>query len=163
MNYLSILDCDIADGNGVRVALFVSGCDRHCPGCHSPFSWDKNAGKPFTEETKQKLFKLLDREYIDGITFSGGHPLECYNITEVTNLCKEIKERFPDKTIWVYTGFVYEQIKNLEIMNYIDVLVDGPFIQELRDITLAWRGSSNQRVIDMNKTRQSNQLCLFEE
>lgn len=163
MNYLNILDCDIADGYGIRVALFVSGCSCHCKGCHSQFSWDPHAGKLFTEDTKNKLFQLLDREYIDGITFSGGHPLEEYNISTITSLCKEIKNKFPQKTIWVYTGFVYEQIQNLEIMDYIDVLVDGPFIQELRDITLAWRGSSNQRVIDIKKTKRSGQLCLLDE
>ena len=147
MNYLSILDCDIADGEGVRVALYVIGCSLHCPHCHNPQSWDKEVGKPFTEQTKQKLFKLLNREYVDGITFTGGHPLEHYNLPEVTSLCKEIKEKFPNKNIWVYTGFIYENIKDLEIMKYIDVLVDGPYIEAQRDITLPYRGSKNQRII----------------
>lgn len=147
MNYLNILDCSIADGEGIRIALYVSGCSLHCPHCHNPQSWDKEAGKPFTEETKEKLFELLNREYIDGITFTGGHPLECYNLPTVTALCKEIKEKFPNKNIWLYTGFVYETVKNLEIMKYIDVLVDGPYIEAERDITLPYRGSKNQRII----------------
>ena len=147
MRYMNILDCSIADGSGVRVALYVSGCNHCCEGCHNKESWDCSAGKLFTQEKKEELFKLLDRYYIDGITLTGGDPLIENNLKECTALCKEIKERFPKKTIWLYTGYVYEDVSDLEIMNYVDVVVDGPFIQEQRDITLPFRGSSNQRII----------------
>lgn len=147
MKYLNILDCSIADGEGVRVVLFVSGCSHHCKGCHNPESWDPNNGKEFTEETKQKLFDLLCRDYIDGITFSGGDPLYCNNYSTILNLCLEIKQKFPNKTIWLYTGYTFEEIQRLDIIKYIDVLVDGKFEIDKKDITLAFKGSSNQRII----------------
>ena len=149
MRYKSILDCSIADGEGVRVALYVSGCSHKCNGCHNPESWDCNAGTLFTEEKKQRLFTLLERPYIDGLTLTGGDPLYKANIEETTALCKELKEKFPDKTIWLYTGSVYEDVKDLEIMQYIDVIVDGEFKIEERDITLPFRGSKNQRIIHL--------------
>ena len=147
MRYLDILDCDIADGEGIRVTLFVSGCSHHCKGCHNPESWDYNNGEEFTEQVKEKLFNLIDRPYIDGLTLSGGDPLFCSNRADIEKLCIEFKERFPNKTIWCYTGYLYEEVKDLEIIKYIDVLVDGPYKEELRDITLPWVGSSNQRVL----------------
>ena len=147
MRYLSILDCDIADGQDIRVTLFVSGCSHHCKGCHNPESWNPNNGKEFTEEVKEKLFQLVDRPYIDGLTLSGGDPLFCSNRADIEKLCIEFKERFPNKTIWLYTGYKYNEIKHLEILNYIDVLVDGPYIEEQRDITLPFRGSKNQNII----------------
>lgn len=149
MRYLNILDCSIADGDGIRVVLFVSGCNHNCLGCHNPESWNCNNGKIFTEETKQKLFKLLDRDYIDGITFSGGDPLFSGNRDEITKLSKEISEKFPSKTQWLYTGYLYDQVKNLEIMKYLDVVVDGPFILAQRDIKLPFRGSTNQNIIKL--------------
>ena len=149
MNIMDILDCSIADGEGVRVALYVSGCDHKCKGCHNPESWNCNAGTLFTEEKKQQLFALLQRPYIDGITLTGGDPLYKCNINETTALCKELKEKFPNKTIWLYTGSVYEDIKDLEILKYIDILVDGEFKIEERDITLPFRGSKNQRIINL--------------
>lgn len=151
MNYLDILDCSIADGEGIRVALYVSGCDHKCKGCHNPESWNCNAGTLFTEEKKQKLFALLERPYIDGVTLTGGDPLYKCNIAEITTLCKELKEKLPNKTIWLYTGSVYEDIKDLEIMQYIDTLVDGEFKIEERDITLPFRGSRNQRIIKLKE------------
>lgn len=147
MRYLSILDCDIADGQDIRVTLFVSGCSHHCKGCHNPESWNPNNGKEFTEEVKEKLFNLIDKPYIDGLTLSGGDPLFCSNRADIEKLCIEFKERFPNKTIWLYTGYKYNEIKHLEILNYIDVLVDGPYIEEQRDITLPFRGSKNQNII----------------
>lgn len=153
MNYLNILDCDIADGEGIRIALYVSGCSHHCKGCHNPESWNQNAGKQFTEETKQKLFSLIERSYIDGLTLTGGDPLFPINLPYITNLCKQFKEKFPSKTIWCYTGYTYEQVKDLPIMNYIDVLVDGLYIKELRDITLPFRGSSNQNIIQIKHNK----------
>lgn len=147
MKYLNILDCSIADGEGFRVVLFVSGCLHHCKGCHNPEGWDPNNGKEFTQETIDKIVKLLDRPYIRGLTLSGGDPLMPFNYEEVLNLCKQVKEKLPNKDIWVYTGFTYEDIKDLEIFNYIDTLVDGKFILEQRDVTLPFRGSTNQRII----------------
>lgn len=151
MKYLSILDCDIADGEGVRVTLFVSGCSHHCKGCHNPESWNPDNGKEFTEEVKEKLFKLIDRPYIDGLTLSGGDPLFCNNIKDIRQLCFEFKQRFPNKTIWLYTGYTLDMIKALDFLQCVDVIVDGPFTQELRDITLPFRGSSNQRIIKVKE------------
>lgn len=161
MNYVDILDCDIADGVGVRIALFVAGCNHHCLNCHNPETWNGKAGQPFTEETKEGLFKLLSKDYIDGLTLSGGDPLFPNNREPLTELCKEVKEKFPNKTIWCWTGYLYEQVKDLPIMEYIDVLVDGPYIDSQRDITLNWKGSPNQRVIDVQKTRKENEIVLF--
>lgn len=151
MKYLNILDCDIADGEGIRVTLFVSGCSHHCKGCHNPESWNPDNGKEFTEEVKEKLFKLIDRPYIDGLTLSGGDPLFCDNIKDIRQLCFEFKQKFPNKTIWLYTGYTLDKIKALDFLKCIDVIVDGPFIQELRDITLPFRGSSNQKIIKIKE------------
>lgn len=150
MNYLDILDCSIADGEGVRVVLFVSGCSHCCKGCHNPESWDPDNGKKFTTEVKEKLFELIDRPYIDGLTLTGGDPLFCGNISEIRLLCLEFKRRFPNKTIWLYTGYELDQIKGLDFLAYVDVIVDGEYKEELRDITLPFRGSSNQRIIYLN-------------
>ena len=158
MKYLDILDCDIADGEGVRVALFVSGCSHHCKGCHNPQSWNPENGKEFTEEVKEKLFKLIDRPYIDGLTLTGGDPLFCNNIFEIKKLCLEFKQRFPNKTIWLYTGYKLEEIKALDFLPCIDVLVDGRFEIDRRDITLPFRGSSNQRIIDVKETNRQGVL-----
>lgn len=147
MNYLAIYKTSLADGDGWRTVLFVSGCHHHCKGCHNPESWNPKAGKPFTNETKEFLFSCIN-EYIDGLTISGGDPLYKSNIKTVTALCKEFKEKFPDKTIWLYTGNLYRDSKHLPIMKYIDVVVDGEFKEELKDTTLAFRGSLNQRIID---------------
>ena len=147
MRYLDILDCDLTNGQGVRVTLFVSGCNHHCKGCQNPESWNPNNGKEFTDETKQKLFKLLERDYIDGISYSGGDPLFPSNRDTLTQLAKEIKERFPNKTQWLWTGYKYEEIKDLEIIKYLNVLIDGEYVEELRDLSLPYRGSSNQRII----------------
>lgn len=147
MNYINILDCDIADGEGVRVTLFVSGCSHHCKDCQNPDSWNPETGKPFNQKAKQKLLELLSRDYIDGLTLSGGDPLFSPNRECITQLCKEVKEKFPNKTIWLYTGYEYKDIKSLEVLNYIDILVDGEFQIDKRDITLPFRGSTNQSII----------------
>ena len=147
MNYMTIYRTSLADGEGWRTVLFVAGCHHHCKECHNPESWNPNAGKPFTNETKEYLFNCMTDE-IDGLTISGGDPLYKKNIETVTNLCKEFKEKFPEKTIWLYTGNLYRDSKDLEVMKYIDVLVDGEFRVDLKDTTLAFRGSSNQRIID---------------
>lgn len=165
MNYLKIEKTSIANGEGIRVVLWCSGCRLHCKNCQNPQSWDFNAGKLFDTEAKRELFEALDKSYIQGITFSGGHPLECENVETVYLLIKEIKEKFPQKDIWLYTGYTLEQIfplvatdmldvNNLyrqEIVNMCDVVVDGKYIEELKDITLKWRGSSNQRVWDIKR------------
>lgn len=156
MNYMAIYKTSLADGIGWRTVLFVSGCNHKCKGCHNPESWNKNAGYPFTEETKQKLFEFLSKDYINGLTISGGDPLYSDNLLTVTKLCKEIKEKFPNKTIWVYTGSLYRDIKNLELMKYIDVIVDGEFKINQKDTTLAYRGSYNQRIIDVKTGKQLN-------
>lgn len=147
MNYLTIYKSSLSDGLGWRVVLFVSGCSHKCKGCHNPQSWDANAGKPFDDTIKEYLFKAIDKEEIDGLTLSGGDPLFRGNRSEITKLCKEFKEKFPNKNIWLYTGYLYDEIKDLEVMNYVDVVVDGPFILEERDTTIPFRGSTNQRII----------------
>lgn len=151
MRYKQILDCSIADGEGVRVVLFVTGCSHHCKGCHNPECWDPENGKEFTEAVKEKLFKLIDRPYIDGLTLSGGDPLFSSNIKDIEKLCVEFKQRFPNKTIWLYTGFTLEEIRALKFIKYIDVIVDGKFEIDKRDITLPFRGSSNQRIIRLGE------------
>lgn len=162
MKYLNILDCDIIDGEGVRVTLFVSGCSHRCKGCHNPESWDAFGGKEFTEETIERIEKLLDRDFVDGLTLSGGDPLFFQNRSEITKLCKRIKEKFPQKTIWLYTGYEYEEVKTLEVFDYVDVVVDGPFKIDLRDVSLAFRGSPNQRIIDIKKTKELNRIVTLE-
>lgn len=146
MNYLAIYKASLADGAGWRTVLFVSGCHHHCKGCHNKKSWNPNAGYPFTDEVKEYLFNVAKN--MDGITISGGDPLYKSNIEDVTKLCKEFKERFPEKNIWLYTGNLYRDSKHLEVMKYVDVVVDGEFKEALCDTTLAFRGSSNQRIID---------------
>ncbi len=162
MKYLNILDCDIIDGDGVRVTLFVSGCSHRCKGCHNPESWDAFGGKEFTEETIERIEKFLDRDFVDGLTLSGGDPLFFQNRSEITKLCKRIKEKFPQKTIWLYTGYEYEEVKTLEVFDYVDVVVDGPFKIDLRDVSLAFRGSPNQRIIDIKKTKELNRIVTLE-
>lgn len=149
MNYMKIYKTSLADGEGWRTVLFVAGCHHHCKGCHNQKSWSPKAGKPFTNKTKEFLFSCMN-DQMAGITISGGDPLYRKNIKIVTELCKEFKERFPNKTIWLYTGNLYRDSKDLEIMKYIDVVVDGEFRLDLKDTTLAFRGSSNQRIIDVH-------------
>ena len=149
MNYMNMLDCSIADGPGFRVVLFVTGCSHHCKGCHNKKCWDAKHGKLFDEKAKEKLFTLLSRNYIDGITLSGGDPLYIGNRDDITKLCKEIREKFPNKTIWLYTGYKFETIKDWDIIKYVNVVVDGKFEIDKRDVTLPFRGSSNQRIINI--------------
>lgn len=160
MRYHNITKDDMLNGDGLRVVLWVSGCSHGCRGCHNPVTWDPNGGLEFDEEAKEEVFIELEKDYISGITFSGGDPLYYANRPEVLKLAQEIREKFPHKTIWLYTGFTWEIIKELEIMEYLDVLVDGEFIQEQKDTMLYWRGSANQRVIDVPATRKSGQVIL---
>jgi anaerobic ribonucleoside-triphosphate reductase activating protein len=152
MRYHQIEKCSVENGLGVRTTIYLSGCVHRCKNCHNPETWDFNGGNEFKEETKEELFSYLALPYINGITFSGGDPLCSYD--EVLELTKEIKERFPDKTIWVYTGYTLEELikgQKEAILEYIDVLVDGRYVDELRDVTLPFRGSSNQRILEKGK------------
>lgn len=162
MNYHKITKTDVANGPGIRVVLWVSGCEHHCPGCHNPQTWDEKSGKIFNDDTKVELFKALDNPYIAGVTFSGGDPLHPNNIETVTTLAQEIKEKFPEKNIWLYTGYEWEKIKEYVIMKYVDVIVEGKFIQAQRNISLKWRGSSNQRVINVKKSKENDTVVLWE-
>lgn len=153
MNYATIKPVDIANGDGVRVSLFVSGCTHHCKGCFNEVAWDFNYGYPFTDDIERDILNLCDRFYIRGLSVLGGEPLDPHNVERLLVLCRNFKLIYPDKTIWLYTGYKWEDVKHLEIMNYIDVLVDGRFVQELRDLRLKFRGSSNQRIIDVQMSR----------
>lgn len=167
MNYHKIEKTSVANGTGIRVVLWVSGCSLHCKGCHNPETWSLNSGKPFDEEAKKELFEALDKPYIQGITFSGGHPLEQRNLITILFLAKEIKEKFPQKDIWLYTGYTWEDIFKMgnrqmrKILYWVDVLVDGKYIEEEKDITLKWRGSRNQRVIDVKKSLEECKVVLY--
>lgn len=175
MNYIKISKCDIANGTGIRVVLWVSGCSLHCKGCHNPETWDFHSGKPFDDNVKQELFDVLNKPWIKGITFSGGHPLEYKNLPDIYNIVKEVKEKFPNKDVWLYTGYTLSIndfdtsvdicLDNGLLRNYIlamcDVVVDGPYIESLRDISLKFRGSSNQRLIDVRETIKQNQIILL--
>lgn len=164
------MTADCANGLGMRVSLFVSGCTNHCPGCFQPETWDFDYGLVYTPETEQSLMEELAKPYYDGLTILGGEPFELSNQPEVAALIRRVKKELPEKTIWMYTGFLYE--KDLvpggcrytdvtdEILDNIDILVDGKFVQELKDITLNFRGSSNQRIIDMKKTRATGKIIL---
>ena len=163
MNYLDIKHCNMVNGAGLRTVIWLSGCDRNCPGCFSPYTHDPKAGAKFDAAAKEELFRDSKEDWCDGITFLGGDPLYCENREEVIALAKEHKERFPQKTIWLYTGYTYDEIINdavlLEILNYVDVLCDGPFVKELKNPNLHWVGSSNQNVIDIpNRIRQVNKI-----
>ena len=161
MNYHNITKEDMLNGEGLRTVLWVAGCNHYCKGCQNPETWDACGGIPFDDAARQEIMESLEPDYIDGITFSGGDPLYPGNRQTVTEIAKEIKQKYPEKTIWSYTGFLYEDVKDLEIMEYIDVLVDGEFIQELNDNTLHWVGSPNQRVIDIKETRKQNSIIIY--
>ena len=147
MNYHNIVKDDMLNGDGLRVTLFVAGCNHNCYNCHNPETFDPNGGIPFDDDALQEIYNELSKDYVSGITLTGGDPLYIGNRDTVTELLMNIKSKFTDKTVWLYTGYVYEEISDLEVIKYVDVLVDGPYVDELRDTTLRWRGSSNQRVI----------------
>lgn len=161
MNYSDIKNVDIANGPGVRVSLFVSGCRNHCEGCFNPETWDFSYGKTFDQTAIKRIMNILKKEYVTGLSILGGDPMERENYTEITQLCIHVKRMFPNKTIWIYTGYYYEDLKDLDLMNFIDVLVDGPFIEELKDLSLKFRGSSNQRLIDIPETKKSGKITLW--
>ena len=155
MNYLDIQHCNMVNGTGLRTVIWVSGCERKCPGCFSPHTHDPHSGVPFDEKAKRELFSDSDKKWCDGITFLGGDPLYVGNRKEVIELAKEHKELFPNKTIWLYTGYTWDEILSDEtmtdIIKYVDVICDGPFVESLKDPELEWVGSSNQNVIDVKK------------
>ncbi|KIR02346.1 Ribonucleotide reductase of class III (anaerobic), activating protein [Lachnospiraceae bacterium TWA4] len=160
MRYHNITKDDMLNGDGLRVVLWVAGCEHHCPECQNPITWDPNGGIPFDKDAKKELFVELEKDYISGITYSGGDPLHYVNVDEITKLAKEIRETYPTKNQWLYTGYEWEEIKNLPCMNYIDVVVEGRFEIDKKDVKLHWKGSSNQRVIDVKKS--VNQVILFD-
>lgn len=160
MRYHNITKDDMLNGDGLRVVLWVAGCSHGCPGCQNPVTWDPDGGIPFDEEAKQEIFTELDKDYVSGITFSGGDPLHEKNIDGVTALAREIREKYPQKTIWLYTGYTWKEICKLEIVTYLDVLVDGRFEESKKDNNLHWRGSANQFVIDVKNTRKIGELVL---
>ena len=160
MRYHNITKDDMLNGDGLRVVLWVSGCSQCCKECQNPVTWDPNGGLLFDGEAKEELFAELAKDYISGVTFSGGDPLYFSNRSDVLRLAREIKEKFPQKTIWLYTGFVWESIRSLPIMEYVDVLVDGEFLIGKKDTQLHWRGSANQRVIDVPASRMAGEVAL---
>ena len=165
MRYASILDADVANGLGWRVSLFVSGCSLHCPGCFNQQAWDFCYGKPFTISTQNKILKLLHPEHISGLSLLGGNPTEKENEIELVPFVKRVKDYYPNKDIWIWSGHTFEQlIENKdELLPLCDVLVDGPFIEKQKDLTLPWRGSSNQRVIDIQASLKAGSVVLFQK
>ena len=149
MRYHNITRDDMLNGDGLRVVLWVAGCSHCCKDCHNPITWDPDGGVLFDEQARQELFSQLEKPYISGITFSGGDPLHAANRLAVRELMEEIRERYPDKTIRLYTGDKWEEIRHYTLLEFVDVLVDGEFVQDLKDTKLRWRGSANQRVIDV--------------
>ncbi len=161
MRYHNITHDDMLNGDGLRVVLWVAGCDHCCKGCQNPTTWDPEGGLLFDEAAKQEIFEQLDKSYISGLTFSGGDPLFSANRTAVRQLAEEVRAKYPDKTIWLYTGFTWEAVRNDPVMQYVDVLVDGEFQQETFDANLLWKGSANQRVIDVPKSLQQEKVVLY--
>ena len=175
MNIAKIKPCDIADGPGVRVSVFVSGCRRHCPGCHNAEAWDFGFGEPYTEQTKEYILKLLEPDYIDGITILGGEPFEPENVAGVAELIYTVYEKFGyKKTVWVYTGYTLEELLDMRdgdcefyweiesILNNTQILVDGEYREQERDLSIQFRGSRNQRIIDLERSFDLNKIVLWE-
>ena len=173
VNYGEIKNCDIANGIGVRVTLFVSGCTNHCEHCFQPQTWDFAYGQPFTAETEESILKMLEPSHISGLTLLGGEPFEPANQRELLPFLRRVKERFPDKTVWAYSGFTLEELTaegnyanceaTVPMLELVDVLVDGRVVEALKDISLQFRGSANQRLIDLAKTRESGEIVLWKD
>ncbi|MDO4619587.1 MAG: anaerobic ribonucleoside-triphosphate reductase activating protein [Lachnospiraceae bacterium] len=173
MHYGTIKEYDVANGEGIRVTLFVSGCTNHCEGCFQPETWNFDYGELYTEETEKQILHFLEKPVADGLTLLGGEPLEPENQKVLVGLVRKVKEQFPEKTIWCFTGFRYEkdlqsgQRKHTEVtdelLSYVDVLVDGPFELAKRNLALSFRGSENQRVLDLKKTRETGKPVLYLE
>ena len=173
MNYSEIKFCDIANGAGVRTTLFVSGCRHHCFNCFNPGTWAFEAGEPFTREVEDKILESLEPSYIDGLTLLGGEPFEPENQETLIALLERVRSERPDKNVWAYSGFTWDQLVDgpsrahtdtvMRMLSLVDVLVDGPFVQDLKDITLRFRGSSNQRIIDVSRSLEAGAVCLWED
>lgn len=173
MNYATIKNCDIANGPGVRVSLFVSGCTHHCKGCFNEVAWDFNYGEPFTQDTIETILKMLAPEHIQGITLLGGEPFEPQNQQPILQLLRAIKKVYPNKSIWAFSGYLFDRDilagklgpweVTREYLSYLDVLVDGPFVFEKRDLSLRFRGSSNQRIIDVPASLKKGEIVLWED
>ena len=155
MNYGVIKKTDIANGLGVRVSLFVSGCRNHCKGCFQPETWDFSYGKRYTRETEEEILEALRPAWIQGLSILGGEPMEPENEQALLPLVKRVRKEYPNKDIWVYSGYVYEELKSRELLRYMDVLVDGRYEERLRDPSLAFRGSSNQRILDVPESQKT--------
>ena len=160
MNYATITKQDMLNGDGIRVTFWVTGCNHSCQNCQNPETWDENFGQLVTNDTYKELERSLLPDYISGVTWTGGDPLYPNNRKEIENLITFVNDNF-QKTQWLYTGYYWDEIKDLDFIKYLDVIVDGPYIDELRDITLKWRGSSNQRVIDVKKSLELGQVVLW--
>ena len=171
MYYGELKNCDIANGEGVRVTLFVSGCTNRCKNCFQPQTWDFKYGQPFTSETEEHILSLLKPDYINGLTLLGGEPFEPANQKDILPFLRRVRETYPQKNIWCFSGFTYEELTTPgsychceateEMLALLAVLVDGRFVEELKDISLRFRGSSNQRLIDLNASRQAGHLCFL--
>lgn len=172
MNYAAIKNCDIANGPGVRISLFVSGCTHHCKGCFNEAAWDFAYGQPFTEETVEELLRLLSPSYIKGLTLLGGEPFEPRNQGPIVDLLRRVKEQYPEKSIWAFSGYLFDTITSgtlgpweitREYLSYLDVLVDGPFVEEKKNLALRFRGSENQRIIDVPQSLRSGEIVLWQD
>jgi len=163
INYCGLKKIDIADGPGVRVSLFVSGCRNHCPGCFQPETWDFNYGEPFTKKTEDEILEALRPSWIQGFSILGGDPLEPENAAVLVPFLSRLRKELPGKDVWLYTGYTYEDVSDAEILDFVDVLVDGRFIESQRNPSLAFRGSTNQRIIDVCKSRREGRAVLWEE
>ena len=173
MNYAEIKNCDIANGPGVRISLFVSGCTHHCPGCFNQVAWDFDYGQPFTQQTIDQILEMLKPGYIKGLTLLGGEPFEPENQGAIVELLRQIKEKYPEKSIWAFSGYLFDRdilsgrLGNWEMtkeyLSYLDVLVDGPFVEAKKNLSLRFRGSENQRIIDVPASLAANQIVLWQD
>ena len=164
MRYSKIRKMDISNGLGVRVSIFMQGCTFNCKNCFNPETHDFDKGEEFTDATIEKVLSLCDKDYVVGLSILGGEPMHPKNIDGTTKLAKAFKEKYPNKTIWTWTGFLFDQyLKDKEVCKYLDVVVDGQYVDELHNPTLKWKGSSNQRVIDVQKSLKSGKVVLFED
>ena len=161
MKYHNITKDDMLNGDGLRVVLWVAGCSHKCKGCHNPVTWDPEGGLEFAQTARDEIFAELEKDYVSGITFSGGDPLHPANIHGVTELAAMSRQIYPQKTIWLYTGYEWNEVRYLEIVQYVDVLVDGKFVLELKDNNLHWKGSANQNVIDVKKSLRTGEVVLY--
>lgn len=161
MNYIKIDTCNMNNGDGLRCVVWLTGCDHHCQGCFNPETWDYEFGEAFGQEQQDIIFRTLEQDWCSGITFTGGDPFFHKNIQEVMVFCKKIKNKFPSKTIWIYTGGDFEKYKDFQEMKYVDVIVDGCFLENLKSPMEKWVGSYNQRVIDVKKSLKTGKITLF--